>query len=578
MYFNITIFLFLFGSAFSQAPYTNKYLRNVDVPILKNNSIINYNNSQIPRKLNRRRRIGKIVGTGLKIAIIAKTGGVAALKSAAAKKLKEIAVRKGIQCLKNGFSNFCNGKKKVKTITKRLRTKRTPTSIVSKNKKNNKMMINSPTIKRKPVKKINRKKIKPTNSTRTTRTTPKSTVRIRKQKPTKKTRFPLTKNKITKSKPTLAKLIRRRTGSPTGSPIATWVVLTTRPSRRIRRRSGSPTGSPSATEIVRTMRPYRRTSSPTRIPRATGIIQTMCPSRRTSSPTGSPSDIGNVITTQPTRLPSSNNIISSTKKTFHPQSNRLSTRTPTQTPSRIPTTSPTIRPTRPPTQQPTQPPTRRPTQLPTQLPSWLPTCLPTQTPTQLNWNAMFSSSPTPVNKIPPTSVPTNTMFTIISSSLTKQPTSIKTNSPTAIYTKTPTRTPSQMPSRIPTTQTPSIQPTQIPTSNVPTIDPTTITNGPTTVLNSLSTNSISTSQPSMSTTNIIISIIVLVIFIILIAMTVYFLKKKQIKLDPYQLWINYYDKKTTTNIEDDIHHFYRKSNRLPEPIVMSKLSHQINSV
>ena len=58
------------------------------------------------------KRIGKIVKVGLTVAAIAKTGGVAALKKAAAAKAKEFAIKKGIQCLKNGLSNFCNGKKK----------------------------------------------------------------------------------------------------------------------------------------------------------------------------------------------------------------------------------------------------------------------------------------------------------------------------------------------------------------------------------------------------------------------------------------------------------------------------------
>jgi hypothetical protein len=57
------------------------------------------------------KKLGKIVKTGLTVAAIVKTGGVAALKTAAAAKLKQIAIKKGLQCLKNGLSNFCNGKK-----------------------------------------------------------------------------------------------------------------------------------------------------------------------------------------------------------------------------------------------------------------------------------------------------------------------------------------------------------------------------------------------------------------------------------------------------------------------------------
>lgn len=80
---------------------------------IKNNSYIvssdPSNRVLIRKKL---KKIGKIVKVGLTIAAIAKTGGVAALKKAAAAKAKQMAIRKGIQCLKNGLSNFCNGKKK----------------------------------------------------------------------------------------------------------------------------------------------------------------------------------------------------------------------------------------------------------------------------------------------------------------------------------------------------------------------------------------------------------------------------------------------------------------------------------
>ena len=74
-----------------------------------NSYIVSSSRNLIGKKL---KKIGKIVKVGLTIAAIAKTGGVAALKTAAAAKAKEFAIRKGIQCLKNGLSNFCNGKKK----------------------------------------------------------------------------------------------------------------------------------------------------------------------------------------------------------------------------------------------------------------------------------------------------------------------------------------------------------------------------------------------------------------------------------------------------------------------------------
>ena len=48
------------------------------------------------RELSRLKRIGRIVKTGIKVAAIVKTGGVAGLKAAAAAKLKELAIKKGI--------------------------------------------------------------------------------------------------------------------------------------------------------------------------------------------------------------------------------------------------------------------------------------------------------------------------------------------------------------------------------------------------------------------------------------------------------------------------------------------------
>ena len=72
--------------------------------------IVNYDVRELKR-FNKFKKIIKIAKVGLKVAAIAKTGGVAALKMAAAAKAKELLKKKGIQCLKNGLSNFCNGKK-----------------------------------------------------------------------------------------------------------------------------------------------------------------------------------------------------------------------------------------------------------------------------------------------------------------------------------------------------------------------------------------------------------------------------------------------------------------------------------
>jgi hypothetical protein len=98
---------------------------------LSNNSVTNSPyyvvSKPIRRELFRKKlkRIVKIVKVGLKVAAIVKTGGVAGLKVVAAQKIKDFAIKKGIQCLRNGLSNFCNGKKgaKVKLGTKKSAVK-----------------------------------------------------------------------------------------------------------------------------------------------------------------------------------------------------------------------------------------------------------------------------------------------------------------------------------------------------------------------------------------------------------------------------------------------------------------------
>lgn len=109
--------------------------------------IVSRNRSLLRKKL---KKIGKIVKVGLTVAAIAKTGGVAALKKAAAAKAKEFAIKKGLQCLKNGLSNFCNGKKKG-TIVKKVkgkalsRIKMKPVGIVKRAKT---LQISAPKISR----------------------------------------------------------------------------------------------------------------------------------------------------------------------------------------------------------------------------------------------------------------------------------------------------------------------------------------------------------------------------------------------------------------------------------------------
>jgi len=74
------------------------------------NKTIAYNATYRELFTKKLRTIAKVVKTGIKIAAIANPAG---LKALALAKAKEFAIKKGLQCLKNGLSNFCNGKKKL---------------------------------------------------------------------------------------------------------------------------------------------------------------------------------------------------------------------------------------------------------------------------------------------------------------------------------------------------------------------------------------------------------------------------------------------------------------------------------
>jgi len=331
MYFNVSILLFLFGSALCQNPYTNKYLRTV--PNVNNSYIVSDNRNLFGKKLRR------IVKTGVTIAIIAKTGGTAALKKAAVAKLKSIAIKKGVQCLKNGLSNFCRGSKKrkvkpiltkkIKTkplIKKNIKTKPKIGTLTKVNKVSNKVKKRIPIIKKKNaiitgcrrnyfdnlakkvnnitknviVKPVNKgrdilkrvfggnadctkinnkkptlitKKRSPNNQNRTITTKPSKKI----TKKLRKTGSPNSGNVTFTSKPRRhIKKFVRRTGSPTGSPNSGIVTFTSKPTRRVKkfvRRTGSPTGSPNSGIVTFTSKPTRRVKK---------FL------RRTGSPTGSP--------------------------------------------------------------------------------------------------------------------------------------------------------------------------------------------------------------------------------------------------------------------------------------------------
>jgi hypothetical protein len=51
------------------------------------------------------------------------------------------------------------------------------------------------------------------------------------------------------------------------------------------------------------------------------------------------------------------------------------------------------------------------------------------------------------------------------------------------------------------------------------------------------------------------------VLIIIGACIFFYKKKKKQNLTPYQIWTNHYsNKKSSKNVEEDIHHFYRKDN------------------
>jgi len=114
--------------------------------------IVNYDVRELKR-FKKFKKIIKIAKVGLKVAAIAKTGGVAGLKMAAAAKAKELAIKKGIQCIKNGLSNFCNGKKKggikLKIKPKFGNVKKGSTKRIKANKN---LRRRQPIIKKSPVK------------------------------------------------------------------------------------------------------------------------------------------------------------------------------------------------------------------------------------------------------------------------------------------------------------------------------------------------------------------------------------------------------------------------------------------
>ena len=235
---------------------------------------------------------------------------------------------------------------------------------------------------------------------------------------------------------------------------------------------------------------------------------------------------------------------------------------PSKAPSLVPTRIPTVSPTRIPTVSPTTIPTVLPTRSPTRNPSLRPISTPTMIP--YTWS-MFSSAPVVNLNIPPTLVPTVSMFNLLTNFPTTLP--MKTSSigsPTISPIRQPTLSPSPGSTTFIPTFTPSTTPAPIPT-NIPSMSPTmSPTSIPTTSNIEKSSISKSTNASSNSSTTIGASVGCSILLILLILACV-FLIRKQSKT-PYEIWSTHYN---TNNkpvdpppIErEDIHHFYHRSPR-----------------
>ena len=256
------------------------------------------------------------------------------------------------------------------------------------------------------------------------------------------------------------------------------------------------------------------------------------------------------------------------------------TRQPTARSTRIPSAISSRRPTViPPTRNPTRVPTARPSPLPTSRPSVRPTLTPTAVagpPTMLPYSgvgwAAFSTAPVPVTPSAfPSRVPTISMFSMLTNIPTRTPTSLRVSiaSPTIspsklIPTKLPSLNPTLVPSVTPSFQA-SFQPSFQPSAQ-PSFAP---TNSQTAAVGASSINNASTGDQSKISTTVIGSIAgCLILVILIITFCICFIKKSKEKKNPYEIWSSYYSNKNQpthiqpqTHVNEDIHHFYRKSQR-----------------
>jgi hypothetical protein len=258
----------------------------------------------------------------------------------------------------------------------------------------------------------------------------------------------------------------------------------------------------------------------------------------------------------------------------------------TVVPTRMPNAVPTIRPTHAPSLLPTRVPTPMPTRNPTPHPSVRPTQTPTtiaEPPTMIPGNglswAVFSSTPTFQSNIPPTRVPTVSMFSVTTPPPTTTSPTRATPSPSLLKNVTQKASPTQRPTMQPSVQptiTPSfrstLNPTEIPTqASIITLNPT--------IANAVSSiNSASNSQTGVSSTAISVGISCVILVIIVIAACIFIARKNsKEKMSPYQIWTTHYSGRDQQlqnlshnqnvinhppiNVKEEIHHFYNKSHR-----------------
>jgi len=194
----------------------------------------------------------------------------------------------------------------------------------------------------------------------------------------------------------------------------------------------------------------------------------------------------------------------------------------------------------------------------------------------ISW-AVFSTAPTVKSNIPPTRVPTLSMFTMT----TAPPTIGSTVRATIHSTPVPSllkavvsqqASPTQQPNTAPPTVQPSVQPTITPSfrpTPTPTASPTQefITSlTPTTASGVSSINSASNSQTTTSSMAVGVGVGCLILVMIVIGACIFVSRKKK---SPYQIWASHYSNRQSTPLQprdsmnEDIHHFYNKNQRPP---------------